>query len=436
MTPPIHRNLPQSTDAEKGVIGSILLSPEKSLGICKSAGTEPKWFFDPSLQAIYSELLLMESEKRPIDLISLSERLEAKHIIDSVGGFPAITELFTFVPTASNIGYYLQIMKEKHLLRETITLCTEFKARAYDQQDEPEVLITEADARLTQIKSDIARSAPVTRQSLLQEYLDEKEEIAMKRKKKLLLPSPLPTINDKVGGYAEGEITLILGPTNAGKSLLGLEHVVKGCLEIGHPSAIFTGEMPFKQYMDRIVCNHGGVNSRALRQGTLSTGDYKKFESSYNVLKDAPLEIYDQKRNKLSLESIEAEIRQLHKKMGLKIVLIDYLQRLAIGKRKDMRRDEELGYATTLFKGLAIELDLWMFVLSSTNDEGQVRDSRGPEYDADNLISIITNNKKVTEKVFIPKWRDGEKSYFVDVEVIGTHCRFREKIQAVKATAF
>jgi len=269
----------------------------------------------------------------------------------------------------------------------------------------------------------------VTRKGLLADYLQEKEDIASGVKVKEMLPSPLDEINKRVGGYSPGEITIIMGPTNSGKSMLGMEHVLLAAFGREMPSAIFTGEMPYRQYVDRIFANRGRISSRNLRSAKLSQGELKSFIAVQTRMAEMPLEIYDSKRNALTLDSIEAQIRILKKKMGLKVVLIDYLQKLNFPRRKDMRRDEEVTMATSVFKSLAVELDLYIFILSATNDDGQVRESRGPEYDADNIISVITDTKtKKTEKVFIPKWRDGEKSYSIDVEIIGDLCQFREKL--------
>lgn len=425
---------PQSIDAEKGVLGSILLSPDKALPICLHHEITSKFFHHPAHGVIFDSLLSMRTDEQAIDFITLTQHLEDNSTLEKCGGAAAVTGLFTFVPTASNLSYYLDILKEKHHLRELIVACSDFSIRGYTEQSSPDTLILEAEKVFTGIREGMVRAAKVTRKQLLSDYLDEKEMIATRKKQPEVLPCPLETITNRVGGYVPGEVTIIMGPTNSGKSLLGMEHVLLGCLDRGYPSAIFTGEMPFKQYMDRIVCNRTRISSKVLRCGILDAGASKKFMNFNCMMGDVALEIFDQKRNKLTLESIESEIRLLKKSMGLRIVLIDYLQRLNIGKRKDMRRDEELGYATVMFKRLAVDLDMWIFLLSSTNDEGQVRDSRGPEYDADNILSVCTDKNKVTREVFIPKWRDGEKSYSIPVEIEGEFCSFRERSVAVKAS--
>jgi len=426
--PEIHRSLPSSEDAEKGVLGSALLSPDKVIPMLLHSEMDETAFHAPSNARIWASLMEMRKEDKPIDLITVTAYLENHHTLEEVGGAYYLTELFSFVPTASNVLYYFEILKEKKLLRDLIAAGTEYASRAYEEQGEAEVLVREADAAFTKITESLQRQTSVSREHLLMDYLDEKEKIATGDKIHQFLPSPLRAINERVGGYGVGEVTIIMGPTNSGKSLLGMEHVMLGCCELGHPSAIFTGEMPYRQYMDRITSNQAEISNKHLRFAKLDGAENRRFLSLQDKLAKLPLEIYDQKRNKLTLDSIEAEIRVQKKKMGLKIVLIDYLQKLNLSRRKEMRRDEEVTLATSIFKSLAVELDLWIFVLSATNDAGQVRDSRGPEYDADNIISVITDEEKVTRKVFIPKWRDGEKSYFIDVEIKGDFCKFQQAL--------
>lgn len=427
--------LPQCMDAEKGLLGSALLAPDFTIGLCKQHAVSEMWFHHPAHARIFAVLVEMRETNKPIDLISLTQLLEDRHILEEVGGAPAITELFTFVSSPVNAALYLEMMNEKRILRELIGACSKFSGMAYTEPERALEIVGEAESTIAAINESAIRDAIVTRESLLAEYLDDLEARAAGKKQAQLLPSPLETINNHVDGYRPGEETIIMGPTNSGKSMLGMEHVLTACYDRDMPAAIFTGEMPYRQYINRIISNRGRISGRSLKNAKLNNGEYRNFQQVNARLAKLPLEIYDSKRNALTLDSIEAQIRILKKKMKLEVVLIDYLQKLNLARRKDARRDEEVTAASSLFKNLAVELDLYIFVISATNDEGQVRESRGPEFDADNIISVLTDRNKVTRQVFIPKWRDGEKSYSVDVEIEGEFSTFRERIEAVKTRA-
>ncbi len=123
--PDIHRSLPQSVDAEKGVLCSALLAPSNVLGDCIERLSETH-FYQPAHQIIFREMVTLQNAAKPVDFISLTQALKDKGDLDKAGGAAAISELFTFVPTATNADYYIDIVREKFLLRQLIATCTEF----------------------------------------------------------------------------------------------------------------------------------------------------------------------------------------------------------------------------------------------------------------------------------------------------------------------
>ncbi|MFA6175297.1 MAG: DnaB-like helicase N-terminal domain-containing protein, partial [Phycisphaerae bacterium] len=137
--PDIHRALPQSLDAEKGLLGSVLLSGtvlDDSIALIDASH-----FHLPAHQKIFEILVEMRNSGRPIDLISVTQILEDRKLLDEVGGASVVTDLLTFVPTAANADYYREILREKCLLRKVITVCTEYAARCYDEQGDVKILV-------------------------------------------------------------------------------------------------------------------------------------------------------------------------------------------------------------------------------------------------------------------------------------------------------
>jgi len=149
--PDIHRSLPQSLDAEKGVLCSCLLSP----GILKSGEVNltTEHFYHPPHQIIYGEMLdIVEHTDKLLDFISLTQVLRDKGDLDKAGGAAAISELFTFVPTATNADYYTEIVHEKYILRQLIQACTEMSSRAYDEQGDVKCLLEGAEAKYNTVE--------------------------------------------------------------------------------------------------------------------------------------------------------------------------------------------------------------------------------------------------------------------------------------------
>ena len=135
-SPDVHRMLPQSQDAELGLLGSVLLCPKEVMGECVEKKITPEHFHAPAHGIIYGILRELYDTNRPIDFILLTQLLRDRQLLDKVGGPAFVTSLFTFVPTAANANYYLEILKEKYTLRQIIVTCTDLAARSYEEQED------------------------------------------------------------------------------------------------------------------------------------------------------------------------------------------------------------------------------------------------------------------------------------------------------------
>src|SRR5580658_9373726 len=145
--PDIHRLLPQAPDAEQGVLSSFLLAPREIGGHCAEKQIKPEHFHLPAHAQIYATLLELWDANKPIDFITLTQVLRDRNQLDQVGGAAFITGLFTFIPTAANASYYIEILQEKYTLREIIKVCTEYAARSYDEQDDVQNLLNDVEAK-------------------------------------------------------------------------------------------------------------------------------------------------------------------------------------------------------------------------------------------------------------------------------------------------
>ena len=156
--PDSHRAVPQSLDAEKGLLGSVLLSPDRVLDECIQQQVGDKYFHHPAHAKIFEVLVSMREANKPIDLITLTQFLDDRKLLEEVGGAGAITDLFTFVPTASNASYYLELLREKFLLREIIGVCTEYGSRAYEEHGDVTQLLDEVEGKVLAIGEDRFRA--------------------------------------------------------------------------------------------------------------------------------------------------------------------------------------------------------------------------------------------------------------------------------------
>lgn len=447
--PEIHRQLPQSLDAEKGVLGSILLSPDKVMAICLQQKLTPDWFHSPHHGQIFKSLLEMKEAGKPVDLISLTQFLEDHKVLDQCGGAACITELFTFVPTASNVAYYVEILREKHALRLAILECTKLAAGFYEATSVQEVYNATTGAfKGVQEICVVEESDKDWDQQELLAFMDKMQAAADGKGATGLMHFGLPMIDSETGGAQRGELVVIHGATSTGKSLTGKLLTQMAVFERGERAAVFSIEMMHEQCLRRYIADLGTIPLSAMRKGIFSKREMDSFSKTVSRISAAPLSIYDVKRNEMTQESIEREIRKVKKNKGLDVVMVDYLQLIRMKrksfKENDKRRDQELQSVSTNLKLLAQELDLLMILVAQANEAGSCFDSSQVESDADWVFNMMPTYKQEgkirritgTNGLWISKAREGERGRKVPLEMIGSYARIQESQEAVRCEDF
>lgn len=421
--------------SESALMGSILINP-RILDECLRHGVTKDFFILPACRISFGAVQEIIANNNPVDLISVTNTLEKQDKLSDAGGPGAIADLFTFVPTASNFSYYLDLVKRDHAIRVAKKEVEKLGKDFCQCVDSPSLLATMANAFKDVMP--ICSPPPSASQNdiLLSELMDELEAIATGTKTAPIYSCPLMTVNRKAGGTMDGEVTGINGPESSGKSLLGKQFISNLCFNHNFPCAVFTMEMAYRQWMIRLMCEMGEIKFNNMRTGRLEDHETRRMLATYQKIIDTKrLHIYDSKRIRMSDVLIEQEIRKLAKNDGIRAVLIDYLQLMEITNKNDRRADQEIGDNANMFKRLAQEFGLHIFVVTAANEKGAVSDSRKPHYAFDNILNMIVSTedgkngkppKITTERIMVSKWRDGERGYAINVEMEGQFCRFKD----------
>lgn len=364
--PEVFRSLPQSLDAEKGVLGSVLLSPERVLDECIKQQVGAKYFSSPVHAQIFSSLVELREKKKPIDLISVTQFLDDCGLLDSVGGAPGITELFTFVPTPTNAAYYLEIFREKYLLREIITVCTEFAARAYIEQGEVPELLNDVERKVLSIGQDRFGVARPGIKELSLAALSTIDELYQRRGALTGLPTGFIEFDKMTNGLQSGEMIVIAARPSMGKTALAMnivEHVAVGA---GKAVAVYSLEMSSEQLDLRMLCSMARVNMQKIREGFLNKADVANLVAATNKLSETRLFIDD--TPSMSILELQANARRLKAKEGLDLIVIDYLQLMRSPSRRGQEnRQVEVAEISAGIKALAKELKVPVVVLAQLN---------------------------------------------------------------------
>ena len=376
--PDIHRLLPQAPDAEQGILASLLLAPREVGGLCAEKGLAATNFHIPSHSTIYAELLEMWDKNSPIDVITLCQRLRDKNLLDSCGGAAFVTQLFTFLPTAANAAYYLEIVQEKYTLREIIRVCTEYAARSYDEQHDVHVLLDEVESRIFEIAKERFKDKAANLKDQLMSAIGSIQELYDRRGTISGLATGLADFDKMTDGLHGSEMIVIAARPSMGKTAFAMNIAEHIAVELGKPVAIFSLEMSSQQLVQRLLCSRAKVNLGRVRDGFLSERDFPALTAAASKLSTAKMFIDDTAG--ISILELRAKARRLKSQHDIQAIFIDYLQLLrSTTRRAQDNRQLEIAEISSGLKALSKELNVPIVVLAqlNRNPESRSGDAKG-----------------------------------------------------------
>ncbi len=374
--PDIHRSLPQSIDAEKGLLGSILLSTSV-LDDCM-AQIDAKYFHLPAHQKVFDVLVEMRNSGRPIDLISVTQTLDDRKLLDEVGGAALVTDLLTFVPTAANADYYRDILREKFLLRQVITVCTEYAARSYEEQGDVKTLLDEVEQKILSIGEERFRDSLPTMKEMVNDAITSIEQLIKNKGGITGLSTGFGVLDRMTSGLHPGEMFVIAARPSMGKTALAMNIAEHVALDAGKPVAVFSLEMSAQQLVQRLLCSRARVNSKSLRDGFIGKAEMNSIGTAAGLLTKAKIFVDDTPG--LSILELRAKARRLREREKIELVVIDYLQLLrSTSRRAQDNRQIEIAEISYGIKALSKELKIPVIVLAqlNRNPEQRTGDSKG-----------------------------------------------------------
>ena len=376
--PDVHRLLPQSPDAEKGVLCSYLLAPREVGGFCAEKQITPAHFHIPAHGELFGVLQQLWDANKPIDFIILTELLRDTQRLDMVGGAAFVTELFTFLPTAANLAYYVEIVQEKHTLREIIKVCTEYAARSYDEQDNVPNLLDDVEGKIFAIAQDRFKDKTASMKDQVMQAIHAIEELYERRGAITGLPTGLAEFDKMTDGLHAAEMIVIAARPSMGKTALAMNMAEHIALEEKRAVAVFSLEMSTSQLVQRMLCSRARVNLGNVRNGFLSERDFPALTAAASKLAESKFFIDDTPG--LSILELRAKARRLKSQHDIAAIFIDYLQLLrSTSKRAQDNRQLEIAEISSGLKGLAKELNIPIVVLAqlNRNPEGRTGASLG-----------------------------------------------------------
>lgn len=424
---------PHSIEMEQGVLGCILQEPDKCLGpVIESLKSGVTVFYDLRHQHIYGEILAMSDAKVPVEIITLQQRLKERSLLDEIGGIPYLSSLQDAVPSAANLSYYLDVVADMATRRRLIQSCSEVIEKAFAQ------------AKVNELVSDVERVLAVQNERRLVTVLDGKSAALkmiedLERRMELNgqlsgLDSGIYDLNSKTEGLQLGEQFVVGARPSQGKTALGLA-IYKHCAFNGIPSLFVSMEMSIESLMRRMLSMHSDVTLRVIRRGSYAESDFGKFAAFQALCNKHPMHFIDGVGG-LGIRELCSSVRRLCVQFGIKLVVVDYLQKINPSSKQE-KRTYEVGDISGRLKALAVDCKVAMVTLAQLNRENTKDKGRQPrlsdladsgqiERDAD-VVGLLHKKPEMVD-LLIAKQRDGETGT-IHLNFDGPHVRFQNMSQ-------
>jgi len=371
----IHRTPPHSVEAEQGVLGSMLISPRETIAECVEKINE-EYFYVPAHRTIYNVLVDLWNAGQAIDLITFTQVLRDRSLLESVGGAAFVTSLFTFVPTAANVGYYIDIVRDKYILREIIATATESVRRAYEEQDEVNDLLDEVEQRIFAVGEDRFKGEMLSMKEQVMSTLESIEKLFENKGAITGVSTGFRDLDKLTSGLHSSEMIVIAARPSMGKTALAMNIAEHAAIEVKLPVAIFSLEMSAQQLVQRMLCSRARVNLAKTRDGFLAEADFPKLTHAASKLAEAKIFIDDSAG--LSILELRAKARRLKAQQDVQLIIVDYLQLLrSTSRRAHDNRQLEISEISAGLKGLAKELKIPIIVVAQLNRNPEIRTGSG-----------------------------------------------------------
>jgi replicative DNA helicase len=369
------RSVPFSEDGEKGVLCSLLLSPRDVADICV-LHLRSEAFYIPAHEIIYSLALEFGDKSKPIDFISLKQALKDRNQLEEVGGPEYLNDLYSFVPTSANAAYYIDIVREKYVLRRLISACNRLSTQCYDQQGEIEPLLDQAEKEIFAITGEHVKTEIVPTKELVMEAIEQIEKLYETRGSVTGLPTGFIELDRMTSGLHAAEMIVIAARPSMGKTAFAMNIAEHVAMEIGKAVAVFSLEMSSQQLVQRILCSRAKVDLQRVRNGFLSERDFPNLTAAASQVAAAKMFIDDTPG--LSITELRAKARRLKSQQDIQLIVIDYLQLLrSMSRRAQDNRQLEISEISAGIKALAKELNLPIIVIAQLNRQPDTRAKEG-----------------------------------------------------------
>jgi len=394
----LERPLPNNLDAERSILGAILLDNNALNTAIEALKAED--FFLPQHRHVFQQMIALGESQHAIDLVTLTEELHRHGELEAAGGAPYLASLTDGVARVTNVEHYARIVKEKAMLRNLIHATHNIQQRAFDGEDGADAILDGAESSIFALAEDRIKAGLLPMKEIVHDNFDRLEKIFKEGKSITGISTGYGELDKLLSGLQPSELIILAARPSQGKTALALNLAENIALRGGLPVAIFSLEMSKESLLQRLVASVGQVDAHKFRSGHLSREDWRRMTDALGTIANAPLWVDD--AGSISVLEIGAKARRLKRDKGLSLLVVDYLQ-LITGRGRFNSRQEEVASISRGLKGLAKELQIPVLVLSQLTRAPE-RDERGPQLSDLRESGAIEQDADVVMFIYRPNW--------------------------------
>lgn len=369
---------PHNLEAEKSVLGAILIDKEaitKALEFLDPSGSD---FYSPYHTSLYKAMVDLFEENTPVDAVTLVNKFKGdkEGLLKGVGGISYIGELVEDTPTAANINYYINIVKEKATLRRLIETSTNIVTKAYGYTDSIDDFVDDAERSIFDVSRGKGKKSFYAMKEIIKDAFEAIEKLYARKDSITGVATGFTDLDKLTSGFQPSDLIIVAGRPSMGKTAFALNIAENVGVDLGKPVAVFSLEMSKEQLVQRLLASRAKVGLQKIRSGKLKEEDWAKLTTSVGTLYESPIYI-DDTPNQSVLE-IRAKARRWKNEVDIGMIIVDYLQLLRGKGTGQYSREQEISEISRNLKALAKELDIPVVALSQLSRRTESREDGRP----------------------------------------------------------
>lgn len=408
---------PNNLEAEQAVLGALLIDHEAINTASQLVKSD--FFYDDNNRTIFECMLTLYEDRKPIDLLTLTNILKKKKRYEQVGGASYLTSLANSVPTAANIEHYAQMLKETYIRRSLIKIAGDMANRSFLEESSTDELLDVTEQAVFGLSQETIRQGFFHIREALTESFDKLDELHKKQSRYRGIETGFVDLDTLLSGLQDSNLIILAARPGQGKTAFVVNVAQYVSVNSKIPVGIFSLEMSKEELVDRLLISQANIDAWKLKTGRLSEEDFEKLSEAMGELAEAPIYIDDTPG--ISISEMRSKARRLQLEHGMKLLIVDYMQLVNPGRRFE-NRVQEVSFISQSLKNLARELKIPILVVSQLSRAVEHRGERRPqladlresgaiEQDADVVIFLYTQDEEFTPqrivKINIAKHRNG-----------------------------